>query len=100
MKQWGTEGLAYLTLDADVKEELVHDPEALQSVMSAAKVCILSILYAYMLFLCLAYFGYNNCLGALLFVMQSAKIDLCLCLAFILHLFLRNNHALTLFNKI
>ena len=38
MKQWGTEGLAYLTLDADVKEQLVHDPKALSAVIQAAMV--------------------------------------------------------------
>ena len=38
MKQWATEGLAYLTLDADVKEELVYDPKALKSVIEAAQV--------------------------------------------------------------
>ena len=38
MKQWGTEGLAYLTLDAEVKEELVNDPAALKSVVEAAMV--------------------------------------------------------------
>ena len=38
MKQWGTEGLAYLTLDADVKEQVVHDPKALSAVIEAAMV--------------------------------------------------------------
>ena len=38
MKQWGTEGLAYLTLDADVKEDLVHDAKALKAVIEAAMV--------------------------------------------------------------
>ena len=38
MKQWATEGLAYLTLDAAVKEELVYDPKALKSVIEAAQV--------------------------------------------------------------
>jgi hypothetical protein len=38
MKQWATEGLAYLTLDADVKEEVVNDPKALAAIIQAAKV--------------------------------------------------------------
>ena len=38
MKQWATEGLAYLTLDADVKEEVVNDPKALVAIIQAAKV--------------------------------------------------------------
>ena len=33
MKQWGTEGLAYLTLDAGVKEQHVHDPKGLSAVI-------------------------------------------------------------------
>lgn len=47
MKQWATEGLAYLTLDADVKEDLVHDPKALESVILAAKVCINEFIVSY-----------------------------------------------------
>ena len=38
MKQWGTEGLAYLSLDAEVKEELVHDSKSLKAVVEAAMV--------------------------------------------------------------
>ena len=41
MKQWGTEGLAYLSLDADVKEELVHDSKSLKAVIEAALVSII-----------------------------------------------------------
>ena len=46
MKQWGTEGLAYLTLDADVKEQLVHDPKALSAVIEAAMVsyCVKNVM--------------------------------------------------------
>lgn len=32
-KQWAAEGLAYLTLDADVKEYAVHDPEILAALL-------------------------------------------------------------------
>ena len=38
MKQWGTEGLAYLSLDADVKEKLVHDSMSPKAVIEAAMV--------------------------------------------------------------
>ena len=38
MKQWGTEGLAYLSLDADLKEALVHDSKSLEAVIEAAMV--------------------------------------------------------------
>lgn len=46
MKQWATEGLAYLTLDADVKEDIVHDPAALDAVILAAKNPSQSLVYA------------------------------------------------------
>ena len=38
LRKWATEGLAYLTLDAEVKEELVNDTPALQSIFELAKV--------------------------------------------------------------
>lgn len=38
MWQWAVEGLAYLTLDADVKEELVEDKAALQALFQLARV--------------------------------------------------------------
>ena len=38
MKQLGTEGLAYLSLDAEVKEELVHDSKSLEVVIEATMV--------------------------------------------------------------
>ena len=38
LRKWATEGLAYLTLDAEVKEELVEDEEALRSLIDLAKV--------------------------------------------------------------
>nr|KAG5698913.1 hypothetical protein BaRGS_006807 [Batillaria attramentaria] len=37
LRKWATEGLAYLTLDAEVKEELVDDTEALKSIFELAK---------------------------------------------------------------
>ncbi|XP_060594947.1 protein unc-45 homolog B-like [Ruditapes philippinarum] len=46
MKQWATEGLAYLTLDADVKEEVVNDPKALAAIIQAAKNPSQSLVYA------------------------------------------------------
>ncbi|WAR16167.1 UN45B-like protein [Mya arenaria] len=46
MKQWATEGLAYLTLDADVKEELVNDPQALDAVIQASANPSTSLMYA------------------------------------------------------
>ena len=36
MKQWGTEGLVYLSLDADVTEALVHNSKSLEAVLEAA----------------------------------------------------------------
>ena len=38
LRKWAAEGLAYLTLDADVKEELADDAEALTSLIELAKV--------------------------------------------------------------
>ncbi|KAH3710054.1 hypothetical protein DPMN_069520 [Dreissena polymorpha] len=46
MKQWATEGLAYLTLDADVKEDLVTDPKALAAVIQACMNPSTSLMYA------------------------------------------------------
>lgn len=40
LRKWAAEGLAYLTLDADVKEDLVEDTDALKSVIDLAKVLI------------------------------------------------------------
>jgi hypothetical protein len=39
LRKWAAEGLAYLTLDAEVKEELVEDSNALRSLFDLAKVC-------------------------------------------------------------
>ncbi len=38
LKKWAAEGLAFLSLDADVKEDLVHDSEALKALFDLAKV--------------------------------------------------------------
>lgn len=38
MRKWAIEGLSYLTLDAEVKEKLIDDKEALQSLIEVAKV--------------------------------------------------------------
>ncbi|BFZ11471.1 hypothetical protein BsWGS_14510 [Bradybaena similaris] len=37
LRKWATEGLAYLTLDAEIKEELVNDESALKSIFNLAK---------------------------------------------------------------
>ncbi|KAL3889632.1 hypothetical protein ACJMK2_001968 [Sinanodonta woodiana] len=46
LKQWGTEGLAYLSLDADVKEDLITDEEALKSLVFVAMNPTKSTVYA------------------------------------------------------
>ncbi|XP_064596944.1 protein unc-45 homolog B-like [Liolophura sinensis] len=46
LRKWATEGLAYLTLDADVKEELIEDADALKSLMELSKGHDKMILYA------------------------------------------------------
>ncbi|XP_047538190.1 protein unc-45 homolog B [Vanessa atalanta] len=45
MRKWAAEGLSYLTLDADVKEKLVDDKPALQSLIELAKTGDQSCLY-------------------------------------------------------
>merc|ERR1712226_1117990 len=37
MKKWAVEGLSYLTLDADVKEELVEDTKSINAIYDLAK---------------------------------------------------------------
>lgn len=37
MRRWAVEGLSYLTLDADVKEKLIEDKKAIQSMLELAK---------------------------------------------------------------
>lgn len=38
MRRWAAEGLSYLTLDADVKEQLIEDRKAVQALFELAKV--------------------------------------------------------------
>lgn len=38
-RKWAAEGMAFLTLDAEVKEDLVQDKEALRALFELAKVC-------------------------------------------------------------
>lgn len=45
LRKWAVEGLSYLTLDADVKEELIDDKEALQATFELAKTGDLSVVY-------------------------------------------------------
>ncbi|ESO08016.1 hypothetical protein HELRODRAFT_110263 [Helobdella robusta] len=40
LRKWAAEGLAYLTLDADVKEELANDLNSLKSLIDLAKVVV------------------------------------------------------------
>jgi len=42
-RKWAVEGLAYLTLDADVKDDFVEDEPALQAMFELAKVCLLTM---------------------------------------------------------
>ena len=44
LRKWATEGLAYLTLDAEVKEELMNDTPALKSIFELAKVIVIIII--------------------------------------------------------
>lgn len=45
MRKWAIEGLSYLTLDAEVKEKLIEDKEALQSLIEVAKSGDFSVIY-------------------------------------------------------
>lgn len=45
LRRWGTEGLAYLTLDAEVKEELINDTSALRSLIDVVAKADKNILY-------------------------------------------------------
>lgn len=38
MRKWAVEGLSYLTLDAEVKEKLIEDRNALHALIDLAKV--------------------------------------------------------------
>ncbi|GFO40405.1 unc-45-like protein a [Plakobranchus ocellatus] len=46
LRKWATEGLAYLTLDADIKEELASDTQALASIFGLAKESDRNMTYA------------------------------------------------------
>lgn len=43
-RKWAVEGLAYLTLDADVKDDFVEDEQSLQAMFELAKVCTAKVL--------------------------------------------------------
>ncbi|KRT81742.1 Anaphase-promoting complex subunit 3 protein [Oryctes borbonicus] len=45
LRKWAAEGLSYLTLDAEVKEKLIDDKAALQSLIELAKTGDQSVLY-------------------------------------------------------
>ena len=45
LRRWACEGLSYLTLDADVKEKLIDDSNALRSMIELAKTGDLNCLY-------------------------------------------------------
>ncbi|KAF8781399.1 Protein unc-45 like protein [Argiope bruennichi] len=45
LRKWAVEGLSYLTLDADVKEELIEDKEAIQALIELTKTGDLSVVY-------------------------------------------------------
>ncbi|XP_063312694.1 protein unc-45 homolog B [Pelobates fuscus] len=45
-RKWAVEGLAYLTLDADVKDEFVEDDQALQAMFELSKTSDKTVLYS------------------------------------------------------
>ncbi|XP_064482252.1 protein unc-45 homolog B-like [Ornithodoros turicata] len=45
LRKWAAEGLAYLTLDAEIKEDLVEDKEAIQALIEIAKTEQKAVLY-------------------------------------------------------
>lgn len=45
MRKWAIEGLSYLTFDAEVKEKLIEDQEAIQAMIEVAKTGDQSVLY-------------------------------------------------------
>jgi len=40
LRKWAVEGLAYLTLDAEIKEELVTDLDSIKALIEIAKVLV------------------------------------------------------------
>ncbi|XP_034935323.1 protein unc-45 homolog B [Chelonus insularis] len=45
MRKWAVEGLSYLTFDAEVKEKLIEDKEAIQAMIEVAKTGDKSVVY-------------------------------------------------------
>ncbi|XP_034183265.1 unc-45 myosin chaperone isoform X2 [Osmia lignaria lignaria] len=45
MRKWAVEGLSYLTFDAEVKEKLIEDKEAIQAMIEVAKTGDQSVVY-------------------------------------------------------
>ena len=45
LRKWAAEGLSYLTLDAECKEDLVADEEALKALIELAKVSGKNVLF-------------------------------------------------------
>lgn len=43
LRKWAAEGLAYLTLDAEIKEELTYDHESIKALIEVAKVYLIII---------------------------------------------------------
>ena len=70
LRKWATEGLAYLTLDAEVKEELVNDTPALQSIFELAKVQSVSVCLSVCVSVCVP-----------LCLCLSVSLSLCVCLS-------------------
>lgn len=52
IRKWAAEGLSYLTLDADVKEDLIEDPEAIKALIELAKEMKSTVLYGVVTTLC------------------------------------------------
>lgn len=46
LKKWAAEGLAYLTMDADIKEMLVADAETLNGLVELSKSCDSTVVYS------------------------------------------------------
>lgn len=52
IRKWAAEGLSYLTLDADVKEDLIDDKNAIKALIDLAKEMKSTVLYAVVTTLC------------------------------------------------
>ena len=44
LRKWSVEGLAFLTLDAAIKEQLINDTQAIQAIIDVAKVMFIYVL--------------------------------------------------------